>query len=375
MTRTTIFAPLCCAAARKRTFIYRQTVSPRRLRFLLPALFCLSLLVFDVVALSAQTRAQSGYRVLEQHKLGGEGGWDYLTIDSKTRRLYISHSTHVLVVDAETGTIIGDIPDTPGVHGIAVVEDVGKGYVSNGRASTVTVFDLKTLKALKQIPVGKNPDAIIYDAASKRVFTMNGGSSDATAIDVKTDTVAGTLALGGRPEFAVTDDEGNVFVNLEDKSAIVEFNSRRLAVEADWPIAPAEEPSGLALDRKHHRLFSVGSNKLMAVVNADTGKVVTTLPIGSGVDAAGFDPETGLIFSSNGDGTLTIVHEDSPDKYSVIENVTTRRGARTMTLDPKTHRVYLVTAEFGPAPTPTPERPHPRPTIVPGSFTLLVVGK
>jgi YVTN family beta-propeller protein len=313
--------------------------------------------------------------VLKQYKLGGEGGWDYLTIDAKARRLYVSHATHVMVVDADSGAVVGDIPDTPGVHGIAVVEDAGKGYVSDGRGSTVTVFDLKTLKALKQIPVGKNPDAILYDAASKRVFTMNGASNDATAIDVRTDTVAGTLALGGRPEFAVADEQGNVFVNLEDKSAIVEFDSSRLAVEANWPIAPAEEPSGLAFDRKHRRLFSVGSNKLMAVVNADTGKVLTTVPIGGGVDAAAFDPETGLIFSSNGDGTLTVVHEDSPDKYSVVENVTTRRGARTMALDPKTHNVYLVTAEFGPPPAPTPERPRPRPSIVPGSFMLLVVGR
>ena len=327
------------------------------------------------ITLNAQTKTPSGYHLLKQYKLGGEGGWDYLTIDAAARRLYISHATHVLVVDADTGAIVGDIPDTPGVHGIAIVEDAGKGYVSNGRASTVTVFDLKTLKSLKQIPVGKNPDAIIYDAASKRVFTMNGASSDATAIDVKTDTVTGTLALGGRPEFAVTDEQGHIFVNLEDKSAVVEFNSRKLAVEAKWPIAPVEEPSGLAFDRKHHRLFAVGSNKMMAVVNADTGKVVTTLPIGSGVDAAAFDPETGLIFSSNGDGTLTIMHEDSPDKYSVVENIATQRGARTMTLDPKTHQVYLVTAEFGPTPAPTPERPRPRPSIVPGSFILLVIGK
>lgn len=335
----------------------------------------LFLIIFQCSPLFAQTKAPASYHVLGRYKLGGEGGWDYLTIDTKARRLYVSHATHVVVVDADTGAVVGDIPETPGVHGIAIVEDAGKGYVSNGRASTVTVFDLKSLKTLKQIPVGKNPDAIIYDAASKRVFTMNGGSSDTTAIDVKTDTVAGTLALGGRPEFAVTDEKGKVFVNLEDKSAIVEFDSRRLAVEKNWPIAPAEEPSGLAFDRSHHRLFSVGSNKLMAVVNADTGKVLTTVPIGGGVDAAAFDPETGLIFSSNGDGTLTVVHEDSPDKYSVVENVTTQRGARTMTLDPKTHRVYLVSAEFGPPPAPTPERPHPRPSIVPGTFTLLVVGR
>jgi YVTN family beta-propeller protein len=335
----------------------------------------LLLVLFQSISLFAQTKAPASFHVVGRYKLGGEGGWDYLTIDAKARRLYVSHATHVLVVDADTGAVVGDIPETPGVHGIAIVEDAGKGYVSNGRASTVTVFDLKTLKTLKQIPVGKNPDAIIYDDASRRVFTMNGGSSDTTAIDVKTDTVAGTLALGGRPEFAVTDEKGHVFVNLEDKSAIVEFDSRRLAVEKNWPIAPAEEPSGLAFDRSHHRLFSVGSNKLMAVVNADTGKVLTTVPIGGGVDAAAFDPETGLIFSSNGDGTLTVVHEDSPDKYSVVENVTTQRGARTLAFDPKTHRVYLVTAEFGPPPAPTPERPRPRPSIVPGSFTLLVVGR
>ena len=338
-------------------------------------LLCLLVLTLNAAVVNAQTKPQSGYHVVNQYKLGGEGGWDYLALDAKARRLYVSHATHVVVVDADTGAVVGDIPDTPGVHGVAVVEESGKGYVSNGRASTVTVFDLKTLKALKQIPVGKNPDAIIYDAASKRVFTMNGAGQDTTAIDVKTDAVAGTLALGGRPEFAVTDGQGHVFVNLEDKSAVVEFDSRRLAVEADWPVAPAEEPSGLAFDRKHHRLFSVGANKLMAVVNAETGKVLTTVPIGGGVDAAAFDPETGLVFSSNGDGTLTVIHEDSPDKYTVVENVATRRGARTMALDPQTHRVYLVTAEFGPPPAPTPERPHPRPSIVPNSFTLLVVGR
>jgi YVTN family beta-propeller protein len=338
-------------------------------------------ILLPLVLHCADARAQerqkspSGYHVIEQFKLGGEGGWDYLTIDAQARRLYVSHATHVLVVDADTGAVVGDIPDTPGVHGIALVEDAGKGYVSNGRASTVTVFDLKTLKTLRQIPVGRNPDAILYDDASRRVFTMNGAGDDATAIDVKTDTVAGTLALGGRPEFAVADGEGHVFVNLEDKSAIVEFDSRRLAVETKWPVAPAEEPSGLAFDRRHHRLFSVGSNRLMAVVNADTGKVLAAVPIGGGVDAAAFDPGTGLVFSSNGEGTLTVVREDSPDKYTVVENVATRRGARTMALDPKTHRVYLVTAEFGPPPAPTPERPRPRPSIVPGTFTLLVVGR
>jgi YVTN family beta-propeller protein len=336
---------------------------------------CLALIFQCAVAFAQQQKSPTGYHVVKRFKLGGEGGWDYLTFDAKGGRLFISRSTHVMVVDAEKGTVIGDIPDTQGVHGVALVEELGKGYTSNGRASTVTVFDLKTLKVLKQIPVGKNPDAIIYDPASKRVFTMNGASDDATAIDPKTDTAVGTLALGGKPEFAVSDERGRVFVNLEDKSTVVEFDPAKLAVLARWPIAPGEEPSGLAIDREHGRLFSTGANKTLAVLDAATGKVVTTLPIGGGVDAADFDPETGLAFSSNGDGTLTVIREDSPDKFTVVENVKTQRGARTMTLDTKTHRVYLVTAEFGPPPAPTPERPRPRPSIVPGSFTLLVVGR
>jgi YVTN family beta-propeller protein len=341
------------------------------------SLFIFSLLLFPCPALNAQPKASSssGYHVIKQFKLGGEGWWDYLTFDAGARRLYISRSTHVMVLDADSGAVLGDIPNTAGVHGIAIVSDLNKGFTSNGRDSTVTVFDLKTLAVLKQIPVGKNPDAIIYDPASKRVFTFNGASNDATAIDPKSEMVTGTIPLDGKPEFAVADEDGHVFVNLEDKSVIAEVDSRKLTVLARWPLAPGEEPSGLAFDRRHKRLFSVCSNKLMVVINADNGKVITTLPIGSGVDAAGFDPETALGFSSNGEGTLTVIHEDSPEKFSVVENVTTQRGARTMTVDPKTHRVFLVTAEFGPPPAPTKERPRPRPSIVPGTFTLLIVGK
>ncbi len=315
------------------------------------------------------------YKVVKTLKLGGDGGWDYLLVDPEAHRLYISRSTHVMVVNSDTYQVVGDIPGTNGVHGIALVRELGKGFTSNGRDNSVTVFDLQTLKPSKQIPVGKNPDAIIYDPAAKLIFTCNGASRDATAIDPKSETVKGTVALDGRPEFAVSDEKGHVFINLEDKSMIAEIDSRKLIVLARWPIAPAEEPSGLAIDRQHHRLFSVGSNKLMAVVDSETGKFVTTVPIGGGVDAAGFDPSTGLIFSSNGDGTLTVIHEDAPDKFSVVQTVPTQRGARTMTLDPKTHKVFLITAEFGPPPAPTAERPHPRPTIVPGSFTLLIVGK
>lgn len=317
----------------------------------------------------------SGYHLTKRTVLGGEGGWDYLTVDSKARRIYISHGTHVMVVDADTNAVVGDIPNTNGVHGIALVPDVDKGFTSNGRDNAVTVFDLKTLKVMTTVPVGRNPDAIIYDPFSKRVFTFNGASHDATAIDPKTNSIAGTIVLGGKPEFAVTDEKGHVFVNIEDKNEIVEFDPVKLTVENRWSVAPGEEPSGLAIDRKHRRLFSVCGNKLMAVVNADNGKIITTLPIGAGTDAAAFDPETGFAFSSNGEGTLTVVHEDSPDKFTVIENVPTQARARTMTLDMKTHQVFLVTAEFGPAPAATAQQPRPRAPIVPGTFTLLVLSR
>src|SRR6267154_1181286 len=318
----------------------------------------------------------SGYHITKTIKLGGDGGWDYLTVDAKARRVYVSRGTHVMVVDADTGAVIGDIPNTNGVHGIAIAQDLDKGFISDGRDNTVTIFDLKTLKVLGTAATGKNPDAIIYDPASKRVFTFNGSSKDATAIDAKTGTVAGTIALGGKPEFAVADEKGHVFVNIEDTSEIVQFNSNKLTVESRWKISPGEEPSGLAIDRKHRRLFSVCSNKLMVVVDADNGKVITTLPIGPGTDAAGFDSETGFAFSSNGgDGTLTVAHEDTPDKFAVVENVPTLRRARTMALDTKTHQVYTVTAEFGAAPAATKEQPRPRPPMVPGSFTLLILSR
>src|SRR5436305_11184153 len=250
------------------------------------------LLLLFIVALNAQSFSQSGYHVIKQIKLGGEGGWDILTFDAKTHRLYISRSTHVMVVDVDAGAVVGDIPNTPGVHGIAVVSDLNKGFTSNGRDNSVTVFDLKTLKVLKQIPTGKNPDAIIYDAASKRVFTFNGASNDATAIDPQSETVAGTISLDGKPEFAEADESGHVFVNLEDKSAIAELDSHKLTVLARWPLAPGEEPSGIALDRKHKRLFAACSNKMMVIMNAENGKVITSVPIGSGVDGAGFDAGT-----------------------------------------------------------------------------------
>jgi YVTN family beta-propeller protein len=320
-------------------------------------------------------RSAAEYKIVKTVKLGGDGGWDCLTVDSQARRLYISRGTHVMVVNADTGEVVGDIPGTNGVHGIALVPALGKGFTSNGRDNTVGVFDLKTLHVSKQIPVGKNPDIIIYDSESKLVFTGNGGSRDVTAIDPRSETVKGTIPLDGKPEFAVS-DENHVYVNLEDKSMIVRIDSRKLTVDARWPLAPGEEPTGLAIDEKHHRLFAACGNKLMVVVSTQDGHVVAPAPTGSGADGAEFNSSDQLAFSPNGgDGTLTIIHEDSPDKFSVVQTLPTQRGARTMTLDPKTHKVFLITAEFGPPPAPTTERPHPRPSVVPGSFTLLIVGK
>jgi YVTN family beta-propeller protein len=317
----------------------------------------------------------AGYHVIKTYKVGGDGGWDYLTFDKASNRLFISRATHVIVMDADSGKVVGDIPDTPGVHGIALAPEFGRGFVSNGRDNSVTVFDLSNLKLLSKIKVGENPDAILYDPASKRVFTFNGHSHDVTAIDAAKSAVLGTIKVDGKPEFAVSDEKGEIFVNIEDKSELMALDPNKLEAKARWPLAPCEEPSGLAIDRKNRRLFSGCGNKLMSVVDADSGKLVTTLPIGDGVDANAFDPETGLAFASCGEGVLTVVHEDSADKFSVVESVPTARGARTMTLDPEKHRVFLVTAKFGPPPAPTAQQPHPWPSILPDTFVVMVMSR
>ena len=326
---------------------------------------------------TASTQSSAGdYRVLRRTVLGGEGGWDYLTADAPSHRLFVSRGTHVMVVDTRTDSVVGEIPGTPGVHGIALAPELGRGFTSNGRDSTVTVFDLKTLAPLGTTHVtGRGPDAIAYEPVSKRVFTFNGGSGSATAVDAATGRVVGTLDLGGRPESAVSDGAGRMFVNLEDRSEIVPFDARTLRAGPHWALAGCEEPSGLAIDRAHHRLFAVCSNGKMAVVDAASGRVVATVPIGEGPDAAAFDPATQTVFSSNGEGTLTVVHEDTPDRYRVVQTLATQRSARTMALDPGTHRLYLVTAEFGPAPAATADTPRPRRPMIPGSFVLLTVGR
>jgi hypothetical protein len=324
------------------------------------------------VALAA---AGSGYHVTTTYKVGGDGGWDYLTTDPDARRIYISRGTHVMVIDADSGKSVGDIADTQGVHGIALAPELGRGFTSNGREGTVSIFDIKTLATSSKVKVGDNPDAILYDPATKRVFTFNGRSQDSTAIDAATGKVLGTIKLDGKPEFAASDAKGEIFVNIEDKSELVAIDPNKLEVKAKWPLAPCTEPSGLSIDRKHRRLFVGCDNKMMAVVDADSGKVLATPAIGDGVDATAFDPGTGLAFAScGGDGVLTVVKEESPGEFTA-ENVPTQKGARTMALDFKTHNAFVVTAQFGPRPAATTDNPHPRPPILPDSFVVLVVGK
>jgi len=338
---------------------------------LLPRLLCLLALV---PLAAAQAAGTTHYHITHQVSLPGDEGWDYLLYDQAGHRVFVSHGTRVLVVDGEKLTVTGEISGTPGVHGIALAPDVGRGYISAGRAAAVVVFDLKTLARLKEIKVtGDNPDAILYDPATHRVLTFNGRGRNATAIDAKTDEIAGTVALDAKPEFAATDGNGRVYVNLEDKSSLAVLDPQKVSVLSVWPLAGCEEPSGLAIDAAHERLFSACDNKVMAVVDAKSGKVLGTAPIGAGVDAAAYDPGTGLAFASCGEGVLTVVRIGSSGRPEVVESVTTQRGARTMALDLEKHRVFLVTADFSPPPPATAEQPHPRPSIVPGSVRLLVL--
>lgn len=319
----------------------------------------------------------SGYHLLKKMPVGGEGGWDYLTVDSEARRIYLARGTHVMVVDEDKGEVVGDIPDTKGVHGIALAKDLGKGYTSNGQANTVTVFELATLKTLSTIKVtGENPDSVLYDAANKRVWTFNGKTANATAIDASSGEVVGTVKLSGKPETPVLDGKGNIFLNIEDKNSLVEIDAKAMTVKHEYPLAGCEAPSGIAMDTAHRRVFSgCSDSKKLAVTNADTGKVVAAPEIGEDTDASGFDPGTGMAFASCREGVLSVIHEDSPDKYTNVANVKTEFGARTMAVDTKTHHVFVVTADFKPAPAATADNPHPRPQAVPGTFRILEYGE
>jgi YVTN family beta-propeller protein len=302
---------------------------------------------FLLVAFTISAWAADSYQITKKILIPGQGSWDYLTVDEGARRLYVSHGTQVEVLDLDSGAIVGKIENTQGVHGIAIAPDFGRGFVSDGQSSTVTIFDLKTLKMIADVPTGKKPDAIIYDPATSRVFAFNGGSNSATVIEAKDGKVAGTIDLGGGPEFAAADGNGYVYNNLEDESLVLKINSRTLKVEQRWPTAPCASPSSMAIDAANRRLFLGCRSKVMAVMNADTGQVITALPIGDHVDATAFDVETRLIFNSNGEGTVTVIRQDSPDKYSVVETVKTLPRAKTSALDPKTHRLFLSTAESG----------------------------
>ena len=331
-------------------------------------------LASSLVFISAGTASAQQYKLLRRMPVGGEGGWDYVKVDSDTKRIYLSRGDHMMVVDETSGKVVGDLPNTKGIHGMALATDLGKGYTSNGGSASVTVFDLKTLKATGEIKItGENPDTIVYDPATKRVFTMNARSSNATVIDAATDKVVGTVDLGGKPEEASLDGSGNMFVNLTDKSAIMSFDTKTFAKKGPWPLAPCEGPSALAADTKNRRLFAA-CDKMIAVMNMDTGKVVATPAIGGDPDGNGFDPGTGMIFATCREGLLTVIHQDSPDKYTIIGNVNTQFGARTMALDPKTHHVFTVTADYKPAGAPTPDNPRPRPQPIPNSFVILELG-
>jgi len=324
-----------------------------------------SLMIFFKGNLFAQ---KSGYRVTDSFHIASTNWWDYIAVNKN--KLYVSHGTQVNILDKKRGDSLGVIPNTEGVHGIAFVNAMNKGYTSNGRLNNVTVFDLTTNKILKQIPTGANPDAIFYDDYSKKIITCNGRSNNLSIIDPTTDQVVDSIPLSGKPETAVSDGAGKVFVNIENKSAISEIDIKNFKVINTWSIAPGESPSGLAIDRKTNRLFAGCDNKILVVLNAENGTVVSTPAIGNGCDGTAFDPQLNYIYSSNGEGTLTVIKEISKDKFEVVENVTTKRGARTLALDPVTHTVYLPTANFKPA-----ENGERRPPMVPGSFQVLVVKK
>jgi DNA-binding beta-propeller fold protein YncE len=326
------------------------------------------------VAASAAAAGGSGYHLLKTIPIPGDTFWDYLKFDPSTRRLFITHGTHVVVVNVKTGKIVGDIGPMEGIHGVVLAPEFNRGFVTDGRAAKLWIFNLKTLKIEGSAPTDKDADGDVYDPASKRVFTMNGDSKTSTVVDAKTGKVVGRIDLGGGPEFPVADGRGHVYVNIETTSEIVEIDSHTMKITHRWPLAPGEHPSGLAIDARHHILFSGCHNQMMVIMNADDGKVIATEPIGRGVDATRFDPGTEYAFSSNGfDANLTVVQEDSPTKFHVVENVPTELGARTMALDPVTHDVYLVTAKIERIPNPPP---HTRPfKMVPDTFHLLIFGR
>lgn len=330
------------------------------------------LALFACGTLAVSALASSKFQVAHKFHLPGDERWDFLAVDEALGRVFASHGNVVQVADEKTGKLLGAISNLKGVHGIAFAPDVNKGYISDGKDTSVVIFDLKTLATLGKVKTtGNNPDAILYDPFSRRVIAFNGKSSNATVIDPATDRVAATIALDGKPEVAVSDGNGMIYVNLEDKNKVAAIDAKTMKVTRSWPLAPGESPSGLAIDTRLHRLFSVCENKLMVVTDVTNGKVIATVPIGAGVDGVGFDPSSRRAFSSNGEGTVTVVQESDGNAFQVLETVPTQKGAKTITVDTLTHHVFLSTAEFGPAPAPTPENPKARPPVKPDTFVIL----
>jgi DNA-binding beta-propeller fold protein YncE len=332
-------------------------------------------------ALSFSAAAAVGYHLVKKYTFGPAEGatreyFDYITVDSAARRVYLSHGTEIKVLDADTGALVGNINGLKQDHGVAVASEFGRGFITDGGQGKVIIFDLQTLKITGEAKADQDADSIVYDPSSKRVFVMNGDPHSSTVIDAKSGSVVSTIDLGGGPEFAVADGKGTVYVNIEDKSELVAIDSNTLKIKSRWPLAPAGAPTALAMDVQHHRLFSAGRNpQMLVVLDSDSGKVLQSFPISAGVDAAAFEPETGLIFVSTRDGMVHIFHEDSPDKFSESETIKTEFGAKTMGLDTKTHNLFVDTADFAPAPAPTAERPHPQRTPIQGTFHVLVYGK
>ena len=342
------------------------------MKVLLSSFYSIGLLT--ILLTSVHLNAQ--IHLVKKTVVGGEGGWDYLAVDSENRRLYVSHSTKVEVLNADTHEKVGEIPNLQGVHGIAIVAKKGRGITTNGRSNTATIFDLKTLAPIVEVPTGKNPDALLYDHYSDRVFIFNHSGGDATVVDIAAGKVVGTIALGGEAvEAGVSDEKGTIFINLEDINEIVSVDTKSLSVKNRWKIAPGEEPTGIALDRETHRLFTVCHNEWMIILNSDNGQIVAQVPIGKRVDGVVFDPSTKLAYSSNGEGSISIVQEVSANEFKLVETVKTEVGARTIAFDPKTHHVFVSTAQYGETPAATTENPRPRPKVVPGTFMILELGK
>jgi len=328
--------------------------------------------LFPTLAAATALLAQSpSYRITQTYTLGGDGRWDYIVPDPPNHRLFIARQNRVIVVDEDRGTLLGEVTGIQGAHGTAVVNDAGHGFATSGNDQSVVMFDLKTFKVLSRIPAAEDADAIVYDAASNRVFTFNGDAHSSTVIDPRVGTPITNIPLGGKPEYGASAGDGKVYANLTDISEVVEIDAKKAAVMRRWSTAPCKQPVSMAIDTAHHRLFSGCRSGVMAISDYQAGKVVATVPIGTGVDGAGFDADSGNAFASNADGTLTVIHEDTPDQYHVAENVQTPQGARNMGLDPSNHRVFIVSAKFGPVPAGAPGRA--RPPVLPESFTMMVI--